>query len=288
MRYDGHGIHFRQSDISSYVTCPEQFRWEADAILNGGVPIRSESDAALAGTSLHAVIEAELTGAESFEHLDDAVGYAIDFYQTQVASFDAEGVPFVMGTFRTYEKGLLAAAELVGEWWISKPRDIYMFTEGHRNLVCEWDFDVPFAVHPNGLPIYLSGTSDMIVEDDRVVDWKSSGRSYKRWEKQRWAVQPTVYTYAAQYEGLVTPKNGVVEFDYWVFLRDGGGHEKVTVSRGPGQWLWLEQRVIQMVDMLEAKLDRWPMNDSHALCSPKWCPVWDLCKGQHVDANNWS
>jgi hypothetical protein len=45
----------------------------------------------------------------------------------------------------------------------------------------------------------------------------------------------------------------------------------------------LETQVKQLVSMLALPDGMsWPMNDQHALCSPKWCPFWDGCKGSHV------
>jgi len=31
---------------------------------------------------------------------------------------------------------------------------------------------------------------------------------------------------------------------------------------------------------------RWLANDQHFLCSQRWCPVWDKCKGSYIGSDN--
>jgi hypothetical protein len=131
---------------------------------------------------------------------------------------------------------------------------------------------------------------DVIKGHRRIWDWKTSGQEYKLWEKQRWAVQPTVYTWAAAQNGLLLPDGfGDYTFEYKVLKRSAKPSKFMTyrVTRTIRSWAWLE-RVVQNVATLFVTMgieDEWPLNDHSALCSPKWCPFWDQCKGQYVDGS---
>ena len=101
-----------------------------------------------------------------------------------------------------------------------------------------------------------------------------------------------MYTYAAAYEGLLVPdKWGEYEFCYKVFDTKGatpGPPESVLVKRSPHNWDWLRVQVENMLTVQHALPDGpWPITDSHVLCSPKWCPVWDSCKGGFVSGETW-
>ena len=55
-------------------------------------------------------------------------------------------------------------------------------------------------------------------------------------------------------------------------------------TRTHGHAAWLLEQLRSFVAMREGmSVDvPWPKNDQHALCSQKWCPAWDTCKGQHI------
>jgi len=132
--------------------------------------------------------------------------------------------------------------------------------------------------------VRLAGQADIVDRyTNRMIDWKSSGREYKRWEKQRWAVQPTVYTYAAHREGLITPFEQGCRFDYGVFIRRGKESQQLTVWRSFGQWEWLARLCDNIATMFGSPLTQWPLRDDHALCGPKWCANWSECKGQFIE-----
>jgi hypothetical protein len=135
----------------------------------------------------------------------------------------------------------------------------------------------------------LAGTADVLdTYSHRLVDWKTTSRRYERWEKQRWAPQPTIYTYAAAELGLLDRHGSGYQFDYRVFNHKNNELQEVTVWRDQGQWSWMVQQVSHMVDMIESDMPRWPLRDDHALCGPKWCPIWDQCKGMYVQHPEWS
>lgn len=126
-----------------------------------------------------------------------------------------------------------------------------------------------------------NGTWDVLLPYYYMIDWKSAGRPYTPWERQRWAVQPTFYTEAARQLGLLPAKS---EFRYVVFQKKWNKpvqvvpvYRDVRFTRHMVRSLW------RIVDLHDALPDGpWPINDQHALCSDKWCPYWATCKGQDV------
>jgi hypothetical protein len=121
------------------------------------------------------------------------------------------------------------------------------------------------------------------VDGDKIKDWKSSSRGpYQPWEYKRWALQPTVYSWAlAQADGYSSCKP---EFEYVVMFsptkRAPEGVQRFSVERGPEHYEWLKTKCTDIAQLIEVGLDSWPKNDNHALCSEKWCPAWDNCKGK--------
>jgi hypothetical protein len=113
------------------------------------------------------------------------------------------------------------------------------------------------------------------------VDAYKSGFGGKAWEKERWAIQPTVYTYALHHLGYLEG-DGPWPFTYFAFAKDGRNYElqELTVYRHQGDFAWLIDKCLSHAQLVEAQLTTWPKNDNHALCSPTWCPAWSVCKGR--------
>lgn len=121
--------------------------------------------------------------------------------------------------------------------------------------------------------ISMEGTPDCIDADGVVWDWKTGTRQYREWEYQRQAIQPTVYSFLAQWH-LPPPWR----FRYAI-LRPNGTVDYCSVTRSPSDHRWLMQKVINLAITLEAELPAWPVNDQGWWCSEKWCPAWSTCKG---------
>ena len=256
---------------------------------------RVETDAATVGTTFHAVVEHELTG-NRFQRSADAVRWAKSYMGDLVFGYVTDGTEYRTESFgEDPTKALLKLAGMVEDWFVSEERKYWTaIVKDHPECVdIEWTFDVPFISGRDGLyqNIRLAGTADILdTYNHRLLDWKTSSRDYQRWEKQRWAVQPTVYTFAAASLDLLDRHEHGYQFDYRVWNHKSSLIEPqaVTVWRDQGQWSWLVQQVNHMVDMIESDLERWPLRDDHALCSPKWCPNWSGCKGMYVQHPEWS
>lgn len=282
MRLDSDGLHLRQSEINDWLICPERFRFGLVNVDEGGIGF--ESDAALVGTAIHAAIEYEFTvGPQDRTTLDEL---ALGRYAKFAADYRSDGsVFFSENTYNGVDaKAFTDIVDLVGKWYESEIRAEYLQFE---DVVSEWEFDVPFCTI-DGMKIWLTGTADLLIPEVGLVDWKTAGREYQRWEKHRWAVQPTVYTYAAHHLGYFSETP--IDFTFQVFPRGRkGGVQTVSVWRDEGHWRWLERLINPMVRAIVGDAPVkwsgvWPMNDQHALCSEKWCPFWSGCKGQFMQA----
>lgn len=126
--------------------------------------------------------------------------------------------------------------------------------------------------------IQLEGTADYLDAVTGLADWKTSSRAWNRAEHQRWDVQPTVYTWLLNERGFDTQET---PYDWtWHVFQTNGDYERIETTRGPRDWVWLKQRCQTIVMQLEADMPRWFENDTHWLCSEKYCEAWATCRGQ--------
>lgn len=286
MRYDekSMSVHVHQSDIKDWLNCGHQTFLKKQ--IEGQ---RFETDAATVGTVLHKVIETEMDEGFFFTE-QEALQFAMGYFLELLVDYQKKGSVYSRSSFDTDEKAIKVIERVVKIWYRSDERaDFGQMTE----FLTEWDFDVPFDIRVGGYDVYLEGQSDLVVPNRKIVDWKTASQSYKPWEKRRWDVQSTAYTYAGAYEGLLVPdKRGEYEFDFVVFDTKGGTIGPPTVipvKRSPRNWDWLRVQVTNMLMVQQALPEGpWPMSDQHVLCSPKWCPVWADCKGAVVSGETWT
>lgn len=292
MRIESDGIHLHQSDIETFTQCPEKKRL---SILAGMNEETFQSDAAFVGTCMHGVIQHELENGP-FDDLFSAQQYSAFIYLQGFEAMIADGkTVYSRETFGNDQKALEALARLVEVWWVSSERDMLMMMDP-ADMRVEWQFDRQFTkidTDDGPLPIFLAGTADLVLPW-AVWDWKSASSPYQRWEKQRWGVQPSVYTWAAADAGLIVPnKDEKFEFRFKVALRrmKPEPFQDVPIYRSARSYEWLERRVQNIVSyvMRVGLTNEWTLTDNSALCGPKWCPFWEVCKGKHIDADDdWS
>ena len=292
MKLDDGVLTLHQSDIGHYIMCPEQFRVVNDigpyAEVPDSDPIRVETDAASIGTCLHAVIEKDLS--DPFTNFPEMLGWGSNRFGQMIQQYVDDGFEYRSETYGGDPARTLGALQMLIKSWYNSDERMYWMQRDRSSYIVEEYFNVHFVSRPEGKTIReirLAGTPDIIdVQENRVVDWKSASRSYQRWEKQRWAVQPTCYTYAAADQGYIKPNSdGLYKFEYKVFERKNKQVQAQTVDvwRSQGQWAWLTKLVNNLADMVESDAECWPLRDDHALCGPKWCPIWYDCKGSFVD-----
>jgi hypothetical protein len=266
---DGRYHHvFRQSWLNTADICLERARFE----LVGEMP-RTEGDAAGVGTAVHHAIEVTV---DALTHegepllLNDAIDIAgwqfteltklPNFVWQSMSEGDARA--FIANALSRFYDEVLPILNPAATEVKFGPTKFY---------------EDPERV------IELEGTIDYIDHDLGVVDWKTAGRPYRQWEKQRWAIQPTVYTWAA---GEDEPHLPEPHFTYVVFVRGSGGVcrdvQKIEVTRSRGDYEFLAHRLVRLAQLIEADLPAWPVVDSHNLCSERWCGAWKMCKGQFL------
>ena len=274
-----HVITMRQSWVNDYLMCPERARrqWQTP-------PPRTNNDAAAIGTALHATIE-------------DSIRYlAADHILLSVA----DHLELLHGHWQT----LLDDTNEPIRWVKRQQEGARRYGE---RMVATFACDVLPSLAPHGVeisfgPLPLIESDDLLVQitgtidyvDTRLglVDWKSASRMYEPWEKQRWAIQPTFYQWAwtriapstpNQWTG--TPYEGPMENWSYIVFPDNTRTplQVVPLHRGAQHHDWLRQQLMSIADQIiataEGHLVGWPLNDQHALCSAKWCPFWDACKG---------
>lgn len=250
---------FRQSWLNTYAMCPEQARLD----LMGELP-RVTTDAAAIGTSMHAGIEAKLKGeASTFTEGLEAARAEWDRLIPEIVWVQSKkpdtAWKWVAHTFRA--------------WW----DHVYPSIPGVQAI--EHKFDVPLSFVGDD-EIRLSGIIDLVDEDNRIWDWKTANQPYEQWEINRFKIQPTVYSYG--WTGGAIEPDEYVDFVYAVMPKHANKLPQILhTKRGWAHWEWLIAQTQQIVSLIKADLDHWPLNDQGWWCSAKWCPAWKTCKGAY-------
>lgn len=264
---EGFQVELHQSFLQQYLTCPERAR--QDYL---GLSQRSETDSTAVGTAVHAAIEAYLGG--------DGVPMA-EALGCEMFNFLASDATFKWVKCKTRETAHRDIKVCFQNWL----RDVY--PQLGSPLSVEEHFRLPFITldHPLGnVSVSLEGTIDYL-DETTVWDWKTSAneqsyaidynRGGKGREKQRWAIQPTVYSWAAHQLGYLPEP---VDFTWAAMLRGpNGGVQVLRCQRGGADWRRLEALVRNVVKLHFLDLDEWPMNNTSYLCDHKYCDAWASC-----------
>ena len=266
---DGRWEHrFRQSWLNTLSHCPEQAR----AQWLGEFDEDEHTDSTALGTAVHAGIEVclqEQADGQGPLDVDDCV---------EVARMELERIGEWKYTKYPYKRVPELAEKLVTTW--------YDHVRPHvRPSLVEHHFS--HALHEDTKRVILvSGTIDCVDDDLLVWDWKTGSRPYEPWEYQRWAVQPTAYTWAIAQEFEAVDRRGPWWFRYAI-LRTDGEVQYLKVRRGEPHVEWLRKQALAAAELIEQGLDAWPLNDAGWWCSDKWCPKFAECKGA-VMAEDWT
>lgn len=275
---DGRWHHtFRQSSLNTADLCLERYRRERDGLMPD-----IETDAASMGTAMHAAIELALQHMLNGDEPPDQE-QLVDAYQE--AFTHQMGLPGFAWVKYDEARCRNLGARFVRHWYQELLPSL-------DPMKIEWEFEENLYIDDERT-IWLTGTIDLIDAKWGLVDWKSSGGGtkggstradgsivqpkgpYKEWEYRRWAIQPTVYTWAAGKHGYPADR-----FTYAVMYEHGV--QTFEVERGPEHWAWLTDKALALAHLCEANLPVFPKSDQSALCSPKWCPAWQDCKGKYL------
>jgi hypothetical protein len=253
---DGITVTLRQSWINDALNCQERGR---RMIIQPEASITSDS--AAIGTAVHAGIEATINGQDGLLAIAD-----------EWVKMREEPMKQTLG----WSPGEMYAESIrMFDMWCSDIQQKVI-----DPLHTEHYFDVDWFTSEllsERVNVRLSGTIDLVTARD-MWDWKTSARKYQPREKQNTAIQPTVYSIAANRLGLL---EWPIRFNYGVMLRGKAETQILTVHRTRNHEVWLARVVEPLIrQALALGTDMtWPVNDSHALCSQKWCPWWSSCKG---------
>lgn len=269
-----------QSQLKQIDVCPERGR----LTLLGEMP-RYSTDSTALGHAVHEAIEACLTDV-----IDGFGPWALrDMIDVAIMSFEEE---MADPTSR----------------WVKVKTSPTIHAQLGRCLTTWYELVLPtldpFAVEVNFGPltihedesrvIQVLGQIDYVDAQTGLADWKTTGREWIEWEHKRWDVQPTLYTAAFYaYWGdplakLPPPISDDFEFPApwtWHVLNVDGSYQRIETTRSFADWDWLTDRCLVVAKQLEGQLEHWPLNDTSALCSPKYCGAWDTCKGAHFGPN---
>lgn len=258
-------IWFRQSWLDTAFRCPERGRlaiikpdWDS-----------TTSDSALIGTSVHYAIEEHINGniAEA-----DMTSASADFLH----DFDED----IKWTKYESKRDLIDQAKNCAKGWI---KEIKPHLPDLSDARTEVNFKVPLWSQ-HGMTVGITGTIDLVT-DNQMWDWKTSAREYRAREKQKHAIQPTIYTMAALNSDLVTADSYPMDFTYGIMMRGKTPKGQILkVTRNQGHADWATKRMMNLVDMYHHYgLDNpWPANDDHFLCSATWCPWYSICRGAYL------
>lgn len=261
----GNTYTLSQSWVNTFMNCPEQARRE----MLGRLP-RKESDATAIGSAMHTGIETVLRGGSYAQGIDAATAKLDELMALPEFQFVQIKTPET--AHRTLER--------VYWTWCNE-----IYPQLPSPALIEHPFNV--VIHKDSeRTIRLRGAIDMVDQLGEIWDWKSAARPYEQWEIDRFKIQPTAYamglimsTDPQVFDGIHV--NDQVTFNYAVMMKSSQDCSVYSTVRNPEHWSWFTAQCVSIVKLIEADLDSWPLNDQHALCSPKWCAAWYECKGSH-------
>lgn len=256
-----------QSFLNDFLLCPERARGK----LHLDLPSDS-SDSTLLGSAVHAAIEEVLRGGT----VDDAIQLGVVLLETEWEDVEKTKIKRIDTARKMYRR---------------------LFSAWHEEIFPQLGevegIEVPFVgrlIDEPGLIVDLSGTIDAII-DGRCWDWKTSARPWEPWEARRWNLQATAYTWALsnvpelkalRENSAFVPSN---KFNFGVMIKSGKQSTQVVeVERDEDHWKFLIDLVRSVVAIDSVNLDRWPMSNTNALCSPLYCSMSEhgLCSGSGV------
>jgi hypothetical protein len=280
---DDGNIWIRQSWLDTAMRCNERGRL---AVVKAEWDSKS-SDSAIIGTGAHKGIEEYLDLIDTPEamRLTCAIA-AIE------KSIDAELELGVKWTKYDTRKELLDNANRCFDAWVDHILPYMQSTGLTIGARTEVEFAVVLYTLQDGRTVGVKGTIDFVPNAPVLWDWKTSSQKFRVKEKQKLAIQPTIYSLAAVKGGLDSDEHPHVDyrwpmyFTYGVMVRGAtkSTPQILTVKRTEEHALFAIDRIKRFVDMaLNYGLDKpWPQDDDHFLCSATWCPWWVLCKGAHL------
>jgi hypothetical protein len=267
MIFDTDGnIWIRQSWLDTAMRCAERGRLATVAPEWDSM----DSDSALIGTGAHYGIEQSINLG--------VYGEIGEIAHNWIMAYDRE---IKWTKYRTLAELADQSAQCAIAW-----RDGIMPHVDLEGATTEVPFRMVIFTLPDGRTVGITGTIDLVGHEP--WDWKTAARAYNQREKQRHAIQPTIYCEALVKGGLQTEMEWryPLDFNYGVMIRGAKSAKPqiVTVTRTQAHFSFAADRIRTYVDLaLNFGLQKpWPRDDDHFLCNPTWCPWWSICKGARL------
>ena len=262
---DNKTISFRQSWLDTAMRCPEEGRlamvkdWD------------QTSDEAFIGTATHAGIEYVINGGSVAE----GRGMVAAEYSTNPEAQD------LVFTKRT---SIAECVDLSVKCFDAFANELLPTLPAGR---AEVGFKVPLFEY-KGWNISAEGTIDFVPDEGNyLMDWKTAGSKYQQKAKQKWAIQPTIYTTAAVLGALGREFTFPMDFHYGIAIKTQRPYiQRVHVQRTEAHMRWAVHRIKSLVDLyINAGVESsWPqIDEGNYLCSPKWCSYYSICRGAFID-----
>ena len=272
MRIEENKIFIRQSWLGDALMCPERARLSALHPES-----RKENDSAMMGTACHTAIEAILNEELSAEHMGD---HAVEAFRWKEKELIEIGK--AINITNTNPSHWNTHIRSMCDAWL---RDIY------PNVPLGGTSEFKFSTQVGMIDDYelhFEGTMDYFHQES-IWDWKTAGRKYYQAEKQSQNIQSSIYTKAAYEMGMI---DYPATFKFGVMIRNASSTGQiVSVSRTEAHGNWIVEQATALARTVlmynkQGTGGRWLINDQHFLCSQRWCPVWDKCKGSYLNSDN--
>ena len=263
-------VYVRQSWLGDVMMCPERARL---ALKNP--QIRMPSDATIIGTALH-------HGIETFINTAPDVGFAGAEVEEIIKVSVAEYQRLALEPHKKTgidETKILAYLESMCLAWYT-----HILPQVELGGKTEHRFVLPIDIAIGGFDVYIEGTMDYVSPSGVIWDWKTSGRAYSGAEKQKNAIQASMYAMAGTIQKMV-PNENDIEFKYGIMIRQETPKAQVVcLHRNQEHVVWIRNQIVSALRMgMTLGIDNgWILNDQGHLCSSRWCDFWSMCKGATV------
>lgn len=253
--FDKKVVTFTQSWMKTFLMCPERGRREINQ------PTPSNNDATARGHAVHRYMETRLRGGSRA----DSVGAAMARLDHLTRLPDFEWIQVKRPeTLDRHVMNLCVAFEA------------HVLPQVPPNGAVERSMEMRIG-ELHGWEVHLAGTPDYVARNV-IWDWKSSARIWDKYETVNWDIQSSAYTWLAT--GLLQEDIG--DFTFVVGVVPHGDLQIIDLHRTAGDWLWLKRQMAQAVQLMDVMPNaEWPTNHQHWLCSARWCPHWDTCRGPY-------
>lgn len=260
-------VYVRQSWLNDLVICPERARFKLEK-----PELSGPSDATIMGTALHYGIEQVLGGADASTITETALAHweELEKQPHRVTNLDKAKAPAqITAMAEAFVDGILPLVKVGGD--------------------IEYKFSFPMGFTVGEWGVWCEGTMDYVDPDGVIWDWKTASRVYYAKQKQSESIQASVYAAALVQEH----RTGYpVDFRYGVMVRQETPKSQVVyLTRTQEHHRWLMHTIkpaVLMATRLGVLGGSWPMNDTSALCSDKWCDYWSMCKGAFISEHSLS